>query len=223
MRTPKSKNDIKREKPRRSSLNSLLIVCEGSVTEPSYLEEIKRFYNINPANIVIHGERCGSSPKSVVTFAKKESKEDDYDKVFCVFDRDKHDSFDSAIDQISSLNRNIKWPSFIAIISNPCFEFWILLHFRYTTKIYTPIAGKSLCQQVIKDLNEEFPGGYTKGCGNLFSSIREHQERAIKNAKKLKAYLDTTGATSPMTDMHELLLEMISLKKLSNHTLFHTK
>ena len=59
------------------------------------------------------------------------------DKVFCVFDRDCHTSYKSALDKIKNHkpNRHAKSkPIYQAIISSPCFEIWLLLTPHQNTK-----------------------------------------------------------------------------------------
>lgn len=217
MRKPRIESILKRKKPVIPSRDSILIVCEGAVTEPKYLESVKSIYGISSAQVKVTGEECGSSPKSIVEYAKEESKNGYFDKVYCVFDKDKHESFNEAIAQIGSLEKSKKRPSFRAIVSNPCFEIWLLIHFVYTTKNYASIPGRSICEQVISDLKKYFPG-YRKGCKCIYEIVSPRQDVAIINAKKLKEYIESSGATSPMTDMYELIEKLISLKNIHIHT-----
>ena len=98
-----------------------LVVCEGE-TEVDYLCELAR-------SLRIHVHICkgdGTDPKSIFSTAKRKVKEDGvkYDKVFCVFDRDNHHTaFAEAIELCKS-------KKFIPIVSNPCFELWLILHFQ---------------------------------------------------------------------------------------------
>ena len=213
MRKPKTSSKIKRKKSTIPSYDSILIVCEGAVTEPKYLNSLKSAYGISSAMVTVAGEECGSSPKSIVEYAKTESKNGFFDKVYCVFDRDKHDSYYEAISQIDSLDRSRKWPSFRAIVSTPCFEIWILLHFIYSTKDYASIPGRSICEQVISDLKVHF-SSYRKGCSCIYDLISSNQQKAIANAKRLRVHIDQSGATGPTTDMDELVEKLISLQKV---------
>lgn len=90
----KSKKDLERKKAKRSSIEKVLIVCEGAKTGPNYFEELKDYYQLNTADVVVDGN-CGSDPWSVYQHAQELAKEakidnDPYDKIFCVFDKDKH-------------------------------------------------------------------------------------------------------------------------------------
>jgi len=100
-RKAKKAKDLKRRKSKRAAYDKVLIVCEGEKTEPNYFKELVIFYAINTANVAIDGS-CGSSPISVVRQAvklyKSEAKKGDpYDRVYCVFDRDSHSTYDEAL------------------------------------------------------------------------------------------------------------------------------
>ncbi len=74
-------------------------------------------------------------PKGLVELAKaqrdharraaKREKDDSllYDEVWCVFDVDRHTRLPDAIQQASAVSIDLA-------ISNPCFELWLLIHFR---------------------------------------------------------------------------------------------
>ena len=149
-RKAKKSKDLKRHKESREPYDKVLIVCEGEKTEPYYLTALRDYFKLSQANIRID-PNSDSSPISVVNYAKeliKQSEKDPYDNVFCVIDRDRHTSFDTAIVQINSFrNKNTKLHS---IVSNPCFEYWILLHFTYTTKLFGA-SGDSPCMDLIKN------------------------------------------------------------------------
>ena len=94
---------LARRRSRRESYDRVLIVCEGSKTELNYLRDLRDSLKLSSANIEIDGN-SGSSPKSVVRYAKRrlsEEKEkgDAYDKVYCVFDKDAHPSYTQAINE----------------------------------------------------------------------------------------------------------------------------
>ncbi len=131
---------LEKNKSKKMEVKHVLVVCEGRTgySEPAYLEGLRKFLRILEEQIVIIGsEQCQSAPISIVEYAKQEMKRADkaresYSRVFCVFDTEldpQHQSLDRAIDAISSSNK------IIGIISNPKFEYWLLLHFD--KKIFT--------------------------------------------------------------------------------------
>ena len=63
-----------------------LIVCEGSKTEPNYFRSFRVPKNV--VEVDVHG--LGEDPSKLVKSAKdlKNKDGDDYDQIWCVFDRD---------------------------------------------------------------------------------------------------------------------------------------
>lgn len=203
---------LQRKRARQAPYDRVLIVCEGAKTEPNYLREIRDAYRLSTANIDICGEECGSDPLSVVNYAIRKFRQDpDYDRVYCVIDRDKHATFDAAMDKLrqTKLGKNV---SFAAITSVPCFEIWLLLHFCYTTRQFCAPGNASNCELVIAELNkrERIPG-YNKGARNIFVLTKENLPDAIKHARRLQQHNEATGANNPATNMHELVEYLISL------------
>jgi hypothetical protein len=118
------------QKPPRSIT---LIVCEGE-TEQEYFEAARLKYGLTTAEIVLAENTKGAAPISVVACAEEKCAErGGYDQIYCVFDRDGHESFDRARARIATLagRKNKPLPVRDAI-SIPCFEFWVLLHHERT-------------------------------------------------------------------------------------------
>lgn len=125
----------------------VLIVCEGKKSEPTYLEDLVDRYGLSTANVVIEG--IGSDPGRVVATAKRlEKKErrigESYDVVYCVFDHDEHEHFNSASQEARDARLKLarSWP---------CFEYWLVLHFVYHRKPYARSGNKSAAQNCVRD------------------------------------------------------------------------
>ncbi len=129
-RKARRERDLARKRARRASYDRVLIVCEGAKTEPNYLRKLIDFLELNTANVEVDGD-IGSSPISVVEHSKERYNEEKrtgeaFDRVFCVFDKDSHESYTRALDEVKQAKpKNI----FTAITSVPCFEYWLLLHY----------------------------------------------------------------------------------------------
>lgn len=97
----------------------ILIVCEGENTEPSYFNQ----FRVTSARVRSIGE--GYNTVSLVNRASDLAKEGNYDKVWCVFDKDDFSdvSFNSAI-ELAEAN------GFGVAYSNQSFEYWLILHFN---------------------------------------------------------------------------------------------
>jgi hypothetical protein len=112
---------------------TILVVCEGRVTEPEYFRALKTASR-NPRVFVELVEGQGV-PLSVVRAAKtlkdqaskraRRERDDNlaYDSVWCVYDMDDHPHHHEAREMAGANSINLA-------ISNPCFELWLLLHFR---------------------------------------------------------------------------------------------
>lgn len=211
-RKAKKAEDLKRPKQSREPYDKVLIVCEGEKTEPHYLIALRDHLKLSQANIKIDPD-SDSSPTSVVKYAKeliKQSERDPYDHVFCVIDRDRHADFDTAIAQISGYrNKNTKLH---AIVSNPCFEYWILLHFTYTTKLFGT-SGDSPCMDLIKNELRTYIPDYEKGDKTIMPPIiQSGLNMAVANAKKANATAQKNGTDTPTTQMVELIEYLKNLK-----------
>jgi hypothetical protein len=98
---------------------SILIVCEGENTEPSYFNQ----FRINSAKVKSVGE--GYNTVSLVNRAIVLAQQGNYDQVWCVFDKDDFNDNDyNAAIQIAEVN------NFGVAYSNQSFEYWFLLHFN---------------------------------------------------------------------------------------------
>lgn len=201
----------------RAPYKRILIVCEGEKTEPNYFRGLVSYYKLNTAYIEITGE-CGSEPKSIVNFAKQKSREEKnqnnpFDEVYCVFDKDSHSNYKEAISDIEAVRD--KETKFIAITSVPCFEYWLLLHFIYTTKPYLKSSSSSSSStEVIKEL-KNYIQDYQKNHSNIFEQLRQNLDFAINNAKKVLENLKGTECDNPSTHVHILVENLIGLKNAS--------
>lgn len=204
---------LRRTSQKREAYDLVLIVCEGGKTEPKYLQELRDAFRLSTANIRIVGDECGSSPRSVVDYALTEyRKEKRYNRVFCVFDQDRHPTYHEALERIRTTKMG-RGDMIEAITSTPCFEVWLLLHFGYTTKPYCS-AGRSgsVCAPVIKALKKHI-SAYDKGMAGLFTSLKERLPYAMTHAKRLEKQTEESGSDNPSTRMHHLAGYLRDLKK----------
>ena len=196
---------------KRKPYDRVLIVCEGTRTEPLYLRELADHYRLGTANIVIVGS--GADPHTVVREAKqlrqRERRQGErYDTVYCVFDHDEHAAFDSASKDATANGLELarSWP---------CFEFWLLLHFGYSRSTYTREGGRSPCDNCIRDLGVHLPG-YEKATPRLFRRLEDRLMDAKRNAKRSIDDVNATGERNPSTEVHELVGYLQSIKSESD-------
>jgi len=208
-----SHHSLKRRGPRREPYDRVLIVCEGSKTEPYYLRELIAHHQLSSANVQIIGDG-GAAPISVVDYAIEQFEKDpDYNSVFCVFDRDEHASFDAAIQRVRDKTlqrrdgrRRLGPARFEAITSIPCFEYWILLHFQYTTATMPRFVDVEPRLRAIPAL-----AGYNKGATGLFAMTQAHLQAALDHAERANKSALDVGSSNPTTQMPRLIRYLLKL------------
>lgn len=204
---------LTRPKPAREPYDRVLIVCEGTKTEPLYLREVVDSLELSSANISITGAN-GSSPISVVNHATDLNEQErvrggEYDRVYCIIDQDSHASYDAALRVVESIRpRNV----FFVISSVPCFEYWVLLHFEYTTQAFVRTGRHSPCESVIARVKTHLPG-YSKGAGNLYDAIGANTEVAIERAVRANRDGLRAGTDNPSTKVGSLMKYLHDIKK----------
>lgn len=215
-RKPRSVKDLKRQPAKFAPYDRILIVCEGSKSEPNYFDALIKELKLNTANVVVDGD-SDSSPRSVVAHAKKVYQKDKkingdeqaFDKVYCVFDTDEHPTYAEASNTLKSAQpQNV----FEAITSNPCFEFWILLHFEYTTRPIARQGERSPCDVTVGFVKKHLPD-YKKGEKSIYQQIRNHTNTAIEHAKRVKLTVDNDETDNPHTLVHELVEKLRNLSE----------
>jgi hypothetical protein len=117
----------------REPRKRFLVVCEGKVTEPAYLHGLRRHFKGAIVELDIPSDH--GVPLTLVQIAQRRKDEarglarrtgDEfhaYDQVWCVFDIDEHPNVNDAKQLAGSQGIDLA-------ISNPCFELWLVLHFR---------------------------------------------------------------------------------------------
>ena len=178
---------LRRKARAQEPLRTYLVVCEGSVTEKHYLNDLRAHERCS-IRLVFH---TGAVPKTLVDRAVDEIRRspDAYDEVWVVFDVDEHPNIEAAKDRAYAKNFNV-------IISNPWFELWALLHFRYHS---SPIHRKDLHKLCVTQMP-----GYEKLLPS--STLHPLYNTALSNARKLAQWHATRGTTgaNPSTNIYEL-------------------
>jgi hypothetical protein len=128
-RGPKS---LARRSGVRQPRKTLLVFCEGTRTEPEYLEALKREPEIRDvAAVDLRIALQAGMPLELVRLAvaareRSIEEEGEIDEVWCVFDVEwpiNHPDLKEAL--ALARKRGVR-----VAVSNPCFELWLALHFR---------------------------------------------------------------------------------------------
>jgi len=133
---------LKREKTHWGTKPLYVIATEGAVTEKIYFNSIFRRKNIRMP--VLATKSGDSSPDKVIKRLNKYRK--DYDaspsEMWLVIDRDYWE-----LDVLKNISLECKVKGYNLIISNPCFELWLLLHQKAPKQPLTVSA----CQKELKN------------------------------------------------------------------------
>ena len=171
----------------RPPKKTMLIICEGE-TEKIYFENLKAAERKTEINL--KPELPGHRNDCLSIVEKAIKRKGDYDRVWCVFD------LDAAYKEMNKYKKALEKAShqdIETVESYPCFEVWFLLHFLYTTRMFTN------CKQVIQSL-KKYIKDYSKRQEyhlkkNLYVELKSKLSDAIKNSVKLEQYNSENSIT----------------------------
>ena len=210
-RQPREISRSRRRPARRDPYDRVLIVCEGTETEPHYFREVVEAYRLNTANVVVRSGAT-SDPRDVVATAQEAYSDDpDYEGVYVVADGDV-ETFGQARAAVREIQRGDAdgLGAVLSLVASvPCFEYWLLLHFQETAKPYHKEGARSACADCERDLKTHLPD-YSKGARGVFAKTREHLDVATHRAEvRLRR---RTTVPNPGTRVHELVERLRTLK-----------
>lgn len=200
----RSPDSYRRRKPSRLiSGKTFLVVTEGKNTEPNYLKALRNRFQLAVENVEIYHPN-GTDPITLTNKAielrenrKRQAKRENgvpYDEVWVVFDLEKpHDQRRKLASEAQALPEaaNIKFA-----ISDPCFEYWLLLHEEYTTAQFAD------CDAAKGRFKKSCPG-YSKE--NDWVPTMEFLKKlpdAVAHAEQCREYHKASyGDGNPSTDM----------------------
>jgi hypothetical protein len=187
----RSSNRHQRKVDTRNIRERFLIVCEGAKTEPNYFKSFR--VNRTIFEVDIHG--FGYNTLSLVEKAVELKAGNDYDQVWCVFDRD---SFPAQI--FNSAFKKAELEGIKIAYSNEAFELWYLLHFQF----YDSAIKR---KEYWKMLSQQLGHKYEKNSETIYEELLDRQMDAIRNAKRLYASYSPCNPErdNPSTTVFELV------------------
>ncbi len=185
--------------------HTFLIVVEGKATEPAYLDGVKLKLKRKAAAVVVrHGDH--TDPVGIVNEAIKlrdghaaNPNKEPYDQVWVVFDRETQNH--PRRKQVPAAQELATANDIRVALSIPSFEFWLLLHFDYSTKSFDDCAAvKKALKKFIKDYEKsDLP------LDDLLARVATAMKHATQCHRHWKA---ADGDRNPSTHMDELLREL---------------
>ncbi|MFN9748568.1 MAG: RloB family protein [Burkholderiales bacterium] len=190
---------LRRRAGNRPPRSITLIVCEGE-TELEYLKVLCNHLGLRPTEVILAENTEGSAPISVVTCAERRAEKwGGYDHIFCVFDRDSHESFERARSRIRQLASRRSAPLPIReIVSVPCFEIWVLLHFEQSDAQFAD------CSEVISRIRDQHMSDYVKAKIRVANALVDRLDVALASAAWLELRAEENN-WNPYTAVHLLV------------------
>ena len=189
------RESLKRRSPFRKVLPRILIVCEGTKTEPGYFEDFRQRYR----RVVELELSPGGVPKTLVERAVEKKRDADakagkdenesYDEGWCVFDIDDHPKIDDAKQQAKDNGIELA-------ISNPCFELWVLLHFQDQRAHISRTQLRIVCRKHLPGYEKNLP----------VEKLSPQHDQAVSRASALDEWQQQQGRkdANPSTGVYKL-------------------
>jgi hypothetical protein len=125
---------LKRKVATRPPRKTLVVFCEGEKTEPQYLLALKQeplVKDTAAVDIRVETGHGGAVPLTLITLAtaartKSVAEEAEIDEFWCVFDVEWPRNHPHLPEAIALAEAN----DIRLAVSNPCFELWLILHYR---------------------------------------------------------------------------------------------
>ena len=173
----------KAKQPKGKKMNSTFFVfCEGK-TEAAYVDLLRRSFHV-PVEIIARVSDSNIS-QPYIDRCKRERFTTSDDKTFLMFD----------LDVPGMLERLKKIKDAILLLSNPCIEYWFLLHYKDSAKEMTA----NECVTSLK----RFEDKYSKGSYSMTMQqiLVDNIKEATVRAKKKEAYSNPSSTVHYLTDL----------------------
>ena len=191
---------------------SFAVVVDGE-TEYWYLQMLKHNEHNIPFNIkpqILQKKNIKQQYELVTDLSEEE-----YDKVFWIVDldvllkeeREKRNSTSSLQQFLNYYKSLSKQKKIVVIVNNPCLEYWFLLHFQKTNKVFTACtdAEKQVSQHLQDyEKTEKF---FKKSNNNIYKQLKPFLKTAKENATALGSF-DTYNHSKAMCEMPLLFKEL---------------
>lgn len=197
----------------------VIVACEGEKTEYLYLDawftRMREELRLSKQSLVLanhHHTNPTGVLEDLLSFRSADGlKYSDFQQRWIVIDRDEERpgggghtlrDFNAALEKARGQRKpvSVAW-------SNPCFELWYLLHFRYqNTGTDRDLA--------LRQLGQELGRPYEKNDPTMYATLLPNVETALRNARKLTADAGkrdlTPDQSNPCTTVH-LLVEALRM------------
>ena len=167
---------------------TFFVFCEGK-TEAAYVDLLRRSFRV-PVEIIARVSDSNIS-QPYIDRCKRERFSTQDDKTFLMFDLD--------VPGMMEHLRKIK--DAVLLLSNPCVEYWFVLHYKDTNKE----MSSAECLALLKGIDADYRKGTFSTA--MKKVLIEAIEDAAKRARIKEAY------TNPSSTIHLLTDEIIAVKR----------
>ena len=199
----------RRDKQKRRPKPLILLVAEGTnMTESQYFRSFQNQNAEYTIKILKPGHRTDPYKMlQIITsyWDDNELSEENGDAGFVVLDLDCDEEKAGLIRALAQDSSCIQFA-----VSNPCFEVWFLMHFKYSTHSFLS------SQDVVRELKTEIPD-YSKN-KDVSVMLVDKLGEAMKNAGKLNKHYDSidcvwpSNQCNPRTDVPKIIDAMGIIK-----------
>jgi hypothetical protein len=197
------------ESARRASGETFLITVEGKATELAYLKKIREKLSLKAIAVeIVHGNHTDpiGIVKEAIEFRNRQLAKvaistvaQPFDRTWVIFDRERQNH--PRREQLPKALQLAADNGIEVALSIPTFEFWLLLHYEFTTKAFDG------CEPATKAL-KKFIQQYEKGnlpLEELVGKVRT----AITHAEKCRNHWRGVGGDmNPSTDVDLLVIAL---------------
>ena len=197
MTKPSRRSPRRGQAQRRPPQYVLRVLTEGERTEPDYLFMWVR----RDARVRLNLADTGMTPDALVRRAKeylrgqpRKRDKRDFDEIWCVFDTDEHENLPQALEEARQSGIRVA-------VSNPCIEFWLVLHAREQTAYIDRHVVQRLASELGLADGKRIPDSARQ-------ALVEGFETARQRARALDERHDGDGRpprSNPSTDVWQLV------------------
>lgn len=196
---PREREDLFRESNSLEKEKIIVLAFEGNDTEEIYFDEFKSSEIFDDALIFLHLLKrpktdTNSAPNHVFKKLKKEAKDEynfkDTDELWMIIDTDRWKNIPDIISECK------KQSNMFVAVSNPCFEFWLLLHIKNIADYDENELALILNNAKVSNKKNYVDSKITEILGSYNKSNPKPElflptiDFAIEQAKKLDTYED---------------------------------
>lgn len=202
----KPNGNVRRPHSKKDSKTRTLIVCGAEQSEKNYLECLIGHHKINSSTVKIFD--FPYTPERLVietqAIAKAEVKlGEKFDHVFCIVDRDDFAHFNRAKAHAAKLN-------YVYIESHPCFEYWLLIHFKPTDMPFAKKGELSVGDVCYKELRSLYKG-YEKNSKKVYVDLLDRMDGAIRYAERTFEQAKLNNEYNPSSNFYLVVRHLLSM------------